>query len=127
MNSPCVGLAIKVRTLGNVQVLDTHDIDITPKPKKARCLFVLLIFSPKGEMSHEQIASLLWRHHSAEQVRTSLRQSLMYLRRVINNASPELVSADRINVTVDMTRIWQDVQEINPTIQQYNQKKSDQN
>ena len=66
----------------------------------------------KGTVSREKICQLLWGRHAHEQARASLRQSLSVLRRTFNTIYPELISADRNNIHIQLNCLWVDTQNI---------------
>jgi DNA-binding SARP family transcriptional activator len=68
--------------------------------RKAQALLAYLAATPGHRASRERLASLLWGERFDEQARQSLRQTLMALRRSLEDRVPGLLAVDRIDVAL---------------------------
>lgn len=73
--------------------------EVTFRTRKTSCLLGLLLLSPNCRMHREQLASLLWDPAPEALARSSLRQALKELRKVLD-PDDDLLEADRFTVSL---------------------------
>ena len=98
---------MRVRMMGEFQVLDETGVDRTPRGSKARGLIALLCRTPGHRRPRRWLEGKLWSDRGAEQASGSLRQALTELRRALGPLAGHLES-DRdcvalTGVSVDLT------------------------
>lgn len=91
---------LRVRLIGNFQVLDGEGQDVAPRGAKARALVAMLALTSGGRRRRRWIESRLWSDRGPEQASGSLRQALMEIRKALGPAAACL-RADRDEVILE--------------------------
>ena len=102
----------RIFLLGKIRVENLDGGDITPRSVKACALLAYLLLAYRGSASRRALAAMLWSRHADSQALTSLRQSLVQLRAVFSELSPQLFQAYRRNVQLDIGQLWVDAFEL---------------
>lgn len=83
---------MRVRMMGEFQVLDETGVDCTPRGSKARALIALLCRTPGHRRPRRWLEGKLWSDRGAEQASGSLRQALTEVRRALGPLARHLES-----------------------------------
>ncbi|MCA1243985.1 hypothetical protein LC092_16170 [Stappia stellulata] len=107
---------------GRASVLHAHllgpprfDVDGAPvvfRSRKAEGLLARLCLSPGGRLSRETAANLFWEDSSDHHARSSLRQTLLILRRILETAGFDGLGGDKLNITLDLGRVRTDIHDL---------------
>ncbi|VAW65585.1 hypothetical protein MNBD_GAMMA08-1111, partial [hydrothermal vent metagenome] len=103
---------IRIYLLGEFRITHMDGTDITPSSAKARCILAILALSENGEITRNRLTQLLWSRHAQEQARTSLRQSLSLLRRMLHFEENSFFTIDRNRVYLNKNSVWIDLHEV---------------
>ena len=79
--------------------------------RKAKALLAYLALPPGSAQPRDKLASLLWGSTLETTARTSLRQTLYALRKILHDAGPEILVVDGETVTLDPASVTVDVRE----------------
>ena len=96
-------LALKL--LGEFEVRDSGSRLVNVTARKSRALLALLALAPSCSMTRQRIVDLLWSDRSEAQARSSLRQSLMALRKELAEVGASLFSIGEERVRLNPARI----------------------
>jgi DNA-binding SARP family transcriptional activator/TolB-like protein len=91
------------------------DVDGAPvvfRSRKAEGLLARLCLSPGGRLSRETAANLFWEDSSDHHARSSLRQTLLILRRVLETAGFDGLGGDKLHITLDLDRLRTDIHDL---------------
>lgn len=83
---------MRVRMMGEFQVMDETGVDRTPRGAKARALIALLCRTPGYRRPRRWLEGKLWSDRGAEQASGSLRQALTEVRRALGPLAGRLQS-----------------------------------
>lgn len=100
---------LELRLLGDFEARGKANQLVDVSAKKNRALLAILALSPSGWVPRERLANLLWSDRGDVQARSSLRQSLLWLRKDFSVVDRSLVSAHDDRVTLDRARVEIDV------------------
>lgn len=84
-------------------------IPVTFRSRKAEGLLARLCLSPDGHLPREAAANLFWEDSSEHHARSSLRQTLLILRRNLETLGFDGLSSDKQAIAVDLARVRTDV------------------
>lgn len=104
---------ILVRLLGPFSIADASGQDLTPRGRKAQALIAMLCTSVTGKRTRGWLQAHLWSDRAAQQASASLRSCIHEVRKTLGPFE-DIVSADRSNVQIDLTRVSVDVLDIAP-------------
>lgn len=82
------------------------------RSRKAEGLLVRLCLDPGGRVSRETAANLFWGDSSEHHARSSLRQTLLILRRTLDSAGFDGLRSDKLTIELDLERVDLDIDEI---------------
>ncbi|SDT97742.1 BTAD domain-containing putative transcriptional regulator [Stappia sp. ES.058] len=82
------------------------------RSRKAEGLLARLCLTPGGRLLRETAANLFWQDSSDHHARSSLRQTLLILRRVLESAGFHGLGGDKLNITLDLERVRTDIQDL---------------
>ena len=94
--------ALVLKVLGDFAAFDSDGRVIVIAAKKNRALLLVLALAPNGSVAREKLADLLWSDRGPEQARSSLRQALVALRKVLAALEPLPLKADDERVRLDL-------------------------
>lgn len=80
------------------------------RSRKADALLGYLCLAPDGRMTRELAAGLLWGESPETQARSSLRQTLLIVRRELDAAGFDALDSDRLSLFIDKSRVKIDVE-----------------
>lgn len=106
------GPIARLSLLGGCQLADEAQNDRTPATRKARAILAYLSLTPRGSVSRERLADLLWGARFGNNARTSLRQALKELRLAMGGLAAHLLIADRERVGIRQDLLVLDVHEL---------------
>lgn len=95
---------IKIRVMGNFQVVDPAGRDVTPRARKSCALLAILALTPEFKRSRSWMQSKLWSDRAPKQAAASLRSALTDVRRSLGDHA-EILIADRFSIKLDVERI----------------------
>ncbi|MCA1298431.1 BTAD domain-containing putative transcriptional regulator [Stappia indica] len=106
-----------VRPLLHAWLLGTPRFEIGGKPivfrsRKAEGLLGYLCLSPDGRLSRELAANLFWGDSSEHHARSSLRQTLLILRRNLEVVGFDALSSDKVCISIDLSRVRIDLDQV---------------
>ena len=99
---------VRIHLLGTMRATSYLGDDVLPRAKKARAALGYLCLTPGVRVSRTRIATLLWDRVSADQARTSFRQTLRDLTSAMGPLAAELISAGRATVRLNTELCWID-------------------
>lgn len=79
------------------------------RSRKAEALLAYMCLTADGRLTREMAAGLLWGESSEERARSSLRQTLLILRRELEAAGFDGLHPDKLTIYLDKTRVVTDV------------------
>ncbi|MXN65789.1 hypothetical protein GR183_12810 [Stappia sp. GBMRC 2046] len=79
------------------------------RSRKAEALLSYMCLTTDGRLTREMAAGLLWGESSEDRARSSLRQTLLILRRELEAAGFEGLHPDKLTIYLDKTRVATDV------------------
>jgi len=82
------------------------------RSRKAEGLLVRLCLDPGGRVSRETAANLFWGDSSEHHARSSLRQTLLILRRTLEAVGFDGLRSDKLTIELDLERVDLDIDEI---------------
>lgn len=82
------------------------------RSRKAEGLLVRLCLTGDGRLSREMAANLFWQDSSEHHSRSSLRQTLLILRRALEDAGFDGLDSDKMNIQLDLERVTLDLEEL---------------
>ncbi len=98
--------ALRLELIGNCRVVDiATGRALEFRTRKARCLLGVLALAPGASMTREKLASMLWDPAPDNQARASCRQCLKEVKEILDPYGAELVRADRLTVSLDLSRL----------------------
>ncbi|MFT5110995.1 MAG: adenylate cyclase [Parasphingorhabdus sp.] len=113
---------LRLNILGRFEALLASGEILSLPTHKAEVLLTYLAMTPGQPQSRERLAGLLWSARGDEQARNSLRQTLSAIRKSLAGVEPQLLTIDRMAVSVVAGTIDVDAleleclnKEINPT------------
>lgn len=99
----------RLNLLGEWSLTDPDGSDLVLPTRKDRQLLAYLAAQDGRPLSRERLAHLLWGDRAEEQARDSLRQSLAALRRAFRSVGQDVLTSDRTEVGLDLSRLSTDV------------------
>lgn len=99
----------RLNLLGEWSLTDPDGSDLVLPTRKDRQLLAYLAAQDGRPLSRERLAHLLWGDRAEEQARDSLRQSLAALRRAFRTVGQDVLTSDRTEVGLDLSRLSTDV------------------
>jgi len=102
--------SLEIDLLGGFQVRAAGQAIDVPG-RKERALLAFLAMPPGEPRSRDKLAGLLWSERGDKQVRDSLKQAVLRLRKSFDPVHPQPVQADRESVTLDGGAVTVDVAE----------------
>jgi DNA-binding SARP family transcriptional activator len=103
--------ALQVRLLGGFSIR-LRGMTVSLSSRKAQGMLAILALSPDGTATRDKLCGLLWGDRSEDQARSSLRQSLVLLRDLLDPMEPGLLTADRARVRLDIDRLQTDATDL---------------
>jgi len=100
---------LTLRLLGELQVDRQDRGDTASAGRKAQALLAYLALNPRQRCSRERLATLLWSDRGEEQARHSLRQSVLALRKALNDESGTILISDGERLALDLEKADIDV------------------
>lgn len=82
------------------------------RSRKAEGLLARLCLTGDGRMSREMAANLFWQDSSEHHSRSSLRQTLLILRRALEDAGFDGLDSDKMNIHLDLSRVRLDMDDL---------------
>lgn len=82
------------------------------RSRKAEGLLARLCLTVDGRISREMAANLFWQDSSEHHSRSSLRQTLLILRRALEDAGFDGLDSDKMNIHLDLSRVRLDMDEL---------------
>ncbi len=79
------------------------------RSRKAEALLARLCLTGDGRLSRETAANLFWEDSSEHHARSSLRQTLLILRRNLEAGGFDGLDSDKINISLDLSRVATDL------------------
>ena len=89
---------------------EVGDRPVSFRSRKAEGLLARLCLTGDGRLSREMAANLFWEDSSEHHARSSLRQTLLILRRNLEAAGFDGLDSDKINISLDLSRVETDVE-----------------
>ena len=111
MQAPDRSSVLHVHLLG-VPRFDVDGMPVVFRSRKAEGLLARLCLSPGGRLSRETAANLFWEDSSDHHARSSLRQTLLILRRILETAGFDGLGGDKLHITLDLDRVRTDIQDL---------------
>ena len=102
---------LNLALLGPLSLTDEQGCEITVASKKNRLLLAMLALAPESSISRDLLAGTLWRDHSEEQARNSLRQVLAVLRRELSGREMQMFSSFDTTLTLSPKVVTIDVEQ----------------
>ena len=78
-----------------MRAISADGVDILPTPRKIRALLAFLCLAQGEVVARSRLAGIFWDRSGEAQARTSLRQALSELNRIVNASAPGLVQIRR--------------------------------
>ncbi len=103
------GQALELTLLGGFELRLGDGARLELSSKKAKALLACLALSLGRPLSRGKIAALLWPLSAEDQARTSLRQTLAVLRRVLGEPSDRMMISSAEGLSLDPTAVTVDV------------------
>ncbi|WP_029059894.1 BTAD domain-containing putative transcriptional regulator [Stappia stellulata] len=91
---------------------DINGEPVVFRSRKAEGLLARLCLTPGGRLSRETAANLFWEDSSDHHARSSLRQTLLILRRILEAAGFDGLGSDKLNITLELARVKTDIQDL---------------
>ncbi|WP_417768057.1 BTAD domain-containing putative transcriptional regulator [Stappia sp.] len=107
------GPVSRVRLHASLLGVPRFEVDGRPvsfRSRKAEGLLARLCLTGDGRLSREMAANLFWEDSSEHHARSSLRQTLLILRRNLMAAGFDGLDSDKINISLDLSRVETDVE-----------------
>ena len=101
--------ALELDLLGGFELRGADGSPLNLSSKKAKALLAFLALSPERTVSRDKVAALLWPASGDEHARSSLRQTLAQLRRMMADAGGPVVLSSGQGLRVDPERLRVDV------------------
>lgn len=98
-------ITIQIRLLGRFVLQSQSGKKLTVPSRKGQALIAILAMSGGQPVSRERITGLLWSDRGEQQARSSLRQALTELRRLLPDLDPPLLRTDRDTVYMELDAI----------------------
>ena len=102
---------LRVRLFGGFEARLPSGSVITLPTKKAQALLAYLAMRPGRAHPRARLATLLWGDTGDEQARSSLRQTLLVLRRAVSSVKPAPLAVDTRTVAINAAAVEVDVAE----------------
>ena len=98
---------LTLRLFGELRAYREGGADSASAGRKAQALLAYLALNPRQRCTRERLASLLWGDRSEEQARHSLRQSVLVLRKALDDESGTILMSDgeRLTLNPDATDV----------------------
>jgi adenylate cyclase len=106
--SPPAAAALRLTLCGRF-ALHGPGGEIEIASRKCRALLGYLALSEAAEEPRERVIGVLWSETDEERARASFRQALYELRTALEPVSPELVSATKVDLALDRSRLTIDL------------------
>ena len=103
------GFEMNIQLFGEFEITDSKGLSLDLPSKKAQVLLAALALNRGREISRQRAAELLWSNRSEEQARSSLRQTLTRLRKVLDQSVPDALSVSRSSLSLLAKRVTVDV------------------
>lgn len=95
----------RLQLVGSFRLLDSSGADITPRGQRAKALIAVLALSSDGIRGRKWIEGVLWSDRAPPQASGSLRQELSSVRKHLQAAGVDVLSADREVVRLDLDKL----------------------
>jgi len=93
--------------LGGFRLTSGQGRSVDVPAKKNRALLGILALAPRGEVTRDRLAALLWSDRAEEQARSSLRQALVALRKdfAALDDDPLVLTGDRVGLDANLVSV----------------------
>ena len=97
----------RLHLLGGFRLISGRGQPVEVPARKNRALLGILALAPRGEVTRERLAALLWSDRGEEQARSSLRQALASLRKDLAALAgrPLVLNGDRVGLDPNLVSI----------------------
>lgn len=109
--APGAGAVLEATVLGPPRFA-VGGLPIALRSRKAEGLLARLCLSPDGRLSREAAANLFWEDRSDHHARSSLRQTLLILRRTLEAVGCDVLSGDKQSIAVDLSSVRLDIDDL---------------